>query len=270
MWKLWKLWFLNIFHINVISNPEFFISKELKLSKISNFRYNFHKIPTFYKNKWSLQVQILTFKNCSLVKFLSLGRKNHDMAVLTRQLGSIKLDCLIFSIVPLRMSHVSLSVSLGYSLGYPQDLSDFKNFIFGSIHDTVYKIIYFSKFWNACSIPITSHQLVVVDCSRLLGVSSWGCIDGKTCDLKFDPIFDFGHAEKKSCSDVFFDGSEFRTASGDTASVVSTDFMKFKILKKFSKISKFSQIILSTALIMKSCDMSRLMGKKYWFWGKFE
>ena len=63
MWKLWKLWFLNIFHINVISNPEFFISKELKLSKISNFRYNFHKIPTFYKNKWSLQVQILTFKN---------------------------------------------------------------------------------------------------------------------------------------------------------------------------------------------------------------
>ena len=70
-------------------------------------------------------------------------------------------------------------------------------------------------------------------------------------ELKFDPRFDFGRAEKKSCSDVFFDGSEFRTASGDTASVVSTDFMKFKILKKFSKISKFSQII--------SC-------RQHWLW----
>ena len=40
------------------------------------------------------------------------------------------------------------------------------------------------------------------------------------------------------CSDVFFDGSEFRTASGDTASIVSTDFMKFKILKNFQKSQK--------------------------------
>ena len=61
-------------------------------------------------------------------------------------------------------------------------------------------------------------QLVVADCSRLQLIA----MTLRICELKFDPIFDFGRAEKKSCSDVFFDGSEFRTASGDTASVVSS------------------------------------------------
>ena len=55
-------------------------------------------------------------------------------------------------------------------------------------------------------------------------------------ELKFDPIFDFGRAEKKSCSDVFFDGSEFRTASGDTASVVSSLILwNSKFSKNFQK-----------------------------------
>lgn len=72
-----------------------------------------------------------------------------------------------------------------------------------------------------------------------------------SANLNLTPSLILDVLRKKSCSDVFFDGSEFRTASGDTASVVSTDFMKFKILKKFSKISKFSQII--------SC-------RQHWLW----
>ena len=68
------------------------------------------------------------------------------------------------SIVPLHMSHVSPSMSQGYSLGYPQDLSNFKNFIFGSGHDTVFEIIYFCIDRNACSIPFLSQQLLGFDC----------------------------------------------------------------------------------------------------------
>ena len=75
MWKLCKLWFLNIFDINVISNPGFFVSKELKLSKISNFCWNFHKIPAFHNNLWSSQVQIFTFKIFPVVKALSVDEK---------------------------------------------------------------------------------------------------------------------------------------------------------------------------------------------------
>lgn len=94
---------------------------------------------------------------------LYLWMKNDDMEVWTQQLGSIKLDCLIFSIVPLQMSHVSLHVSLRVLFRLSARLVKLQKLhFFGSIHDTVYKIIYFSKIWNACSI-----QLVVDDSSWL-------------------------------------------------------------------------------------------------------
>jgi len=63
MWKLWKLWFLNIFDINVISNPGFFVSKELKLSKISNFCWNLIKFRLFITIYGPYKFKFLIFEN---------------------------------------------------------------------------------------------------------------------------------------------------------------------------------------------------------------
>ena len=190
---------------------------------------------------------VLTSSNFHLQKFshresFICGWKNDDMEVSTQQLGSIKLDCLIFSIVPLQMSHVSLHVSLRVLFRLSARLVKLQKLHFLDRYTIPYiKLYTFQK----SGMRVQSSWLFLIS-------ADWNDSEHLVVrELKFDPRFDFGRAEKKSCSDVFFDGSEFRTASGDTASVVSTDFMKFKILKKFSKISKFSQII--------SC-------RQHWLW----
>ena len=119
---------------------------------------------------------------------LYLWMKNDDMEVWTQQLGSIKLDCLIFSIVPLQMSHVSLHVSLRVLFRLSARLVKLQKLHFLDRYTIPYiKLYTFQK----SGMRVQFSWL-------LMTPADWNDSEHLLVrELKFDPIFDFGRAEKK-------------------------------------------------------------------------